>query len=94
MNAMKKSEWEKHYGMKWGGITKSPKLQHMEETIAAQVAEIGRLKEFERLLKQYISNYDDELIDSRDLKGWLDDKWLPDVRDALGVLHGGKKGKE
>lgn len=37
----------------------------------------------QNLLKDYIENFDNENISNKKLKRWLDDIWIPKVREVL-----------
>ena len=33
-----------------------------------------------KFLSQYLSNYDDPVLSNEDMKNWLDEYWLPNIR--------------
>jgi len=60
--------------------TKSPTRTELVDRIAKQAVKIVRLR---ILLLEYINNFDDESISSRNLKNWLDNCWIPAVHKVL-----------
>ena len=59
------------------------KAASIAQVVAAQ-EQLATLKaerdEAMKFLSQYLSNYDDPVLSNKDMKNWLDEYWLPNIR--------------
>ena len=59
------------------------KTASIAQVVAAQ-EQLATLKaerdEAMKFLSQYLSNYDDPVLSNEDMKNWLDEYWLPNIR--------------
>lgn len=51
--------------------------------IASAPEQAETIRKLREKLHQYIDNFDNQLLDNEQVKEWLDDYWIPEVRAIL-----------